>query len=147
MLSLLYPFYPCISHRTPVLSTLFYMLQVDDSLCSGTKPATTNACNGGTHCTFCSGDRAKCTGHGICSNVKGACVCGTGYSVSMPTPQLRSLLQLSTGSPVGLYCIIAAWSEIALWVSVQLFCILLVQCANHEMTLLVNRHVRLICVW
>lgn len=61
------------------------ILQVADSLCSGSKPTTNHACNGGTHCTFCSGNRAKCSGHGICSNVKGACVCDTGYSVSMPT--------------------------------------------------------------
>lgn len=78
------------------------MLQVDDSLCSGTKPTATNACNGGTQCTFCSGDRAKCTGHGICSNVKGACVCDTGYSVSIPTAQSQSMLQLGTRLLVGL---------------------------------------------
>ncbi|KAL0022292.1 hypothetical protein WJX79_005985 [Trebouxia sp. C0005] len=54
--------------------------EVADSLCDATKPSTSNKCNGGTPCTFCSGERAKCSGHGICSNVKGACVCDSSYS-------------------------------------------------------------------
>ena len=65
-----------------ILQQMLCILQVADSLCSGTKPTTSHVCNGGTHCTFCSGERGKCSGHGICSNVKGACVCDTGYSVS-----------------------------------------------------------------
>ncbi|DBB00425.1 TPA: hypothetical protein ACH3X3_002146 [Trebouxia sp. C0006] len=54
--------------------------KVADSLCNDTKPSTSNKCNGGIPCTFCSGERAKCSGHGICSNVKGACVCDSSYS-------------------------------------------------------------------
>ena len=76
----------------PLDQCMCALLQVGDSLCSGTKPASTQSCNTGTSCNFCKGQ--SCSGQGTCSSTKQACVCDSGYKVSLrehATPQDEAL--------------------------------------------------------